>query len=50
MPRTLLIAFLSTLSATTQIADAATKAERLVGSWRLISAEGHSADGQACDV
>ncbi len=45
MMGTLLIALLGALSVTTQAVEEGTLAERFVGSWRLISAEGHSTDG-----
>ena len=45
MMRTLLIALLGAVSPTTQAPEAEALVNRLVGSWRLISNEGHSADG-----
>ena len=45
MMRVLPIALLGALSCAPQVPEAGTLAERLVGSWRLISAEGHSTDG-----
>lgn len=46
MMGTLLIALLVVVPFTTQAPEAGTLAKGLVGSWRLISAEGHSDDGK----
>lgn len=46
MMGTFLIALLGALSLTAQAPEAGTLAKRLVGSWRLISAEGRSPDGK----
>jgi hypothetical protein len=46
MIRILVIAFCSAFSLAAPAAPAATLAERLVGTWNLISAEGHSTDGR----
>ena len=46
MMGTLLIALLGALLLTTQAPEAGTLAERLVGSYRLISSEGRSTDGK----
>ena len=45
MKRAALIALLSAFSSTSPAPDAGTLADGLVGSWRLISAEGHGTDG-----
>ncbi len=41
----LVIALLSIMSITAQVQEEESLSQRLVGSWRLISAEGHSTDG-----
>ena len=46
MSKTILVVFLSVLAVNAQAQDVASPSNPLVGSWRLVSAEGHSTEGR----